>query len=97
MATLPTLSTTSIPKILSRNPESFETQKRDFVKKIPHSSALRIGVNYCKIRSTRLYAGLSEIEPDLNEDPVDRWRTNGIDSVCFLFCDFLRIHGLIFS
>ncbi|CAA2976253.1 photosynthetic NDH subunit of subcomplex B 5, chloroplastic [Olea europaea subsp. europaea] len=85
LPTLPTLSTTSIPKILSRNPESFETQKRDFVKKIPHSSALRIGVNYCKIRSTRLYAGLSEIEPDLNEDPVDRWRTNGIDSEDFKY------------
>jgi len=25
--------------------------------------------------------GLSEIEPDLNEDPIDRWRTPGISPV----------------
>ncbi|GLT99490.1 hypothetical protein SLE2022_169270 [Rubroshorea leprosula] len=29
-------------------------------------------------RLRRLNAGLSEIEPDLNEDPVDRWETNSV-------------------
>lgn len=39
-----------------------------------------------KYRLTRLNAaGLSEIEPDLNEDPVDRWATNGVSSVSFRF------------
>lgn len=38
--------------------------------------------------STRLYAGLTDIEPDLNEDPVDRWRTNGIEMVMFLFFQY---------
>ncbi|CAN0887157.1 hypothetical protein LINGRAHAP2_LOCUS15551 [Linum grandiflorum] len=34
--------------------------------------------------SSRLRAaGLSEIEPDLNEDPVDIWRTPGIDPEAF--------------
>lgn len=33
-------------------------------------------------RPTKLNrAGLSEIEPDLNEDPVDRWATNSVDPV----------------
>lgn len=31
-------------------------------------------------RSTKLHAaGLTEIEPDLNEDPRDRWATNGVE------------------
>jgi hypothetical protein len=25
---------------------------------------------------------LTEIEPDLQEDPVDKWRTNGVSPVC---------------
>lgn len=33
-------------------------------------------------------AGLSEIEPDLIEDPVDRWNNNGISSVCY-YSEFL--------
>lgn len=43
-----------------------------------NSSSRRIGF-------TRLYADLTQIEPDLNEDPVDRWATYGIDQVrhCF--------------
>ncbi|XP_010681716.2 photosynthetic NDH subunit of subcomplex B 5, chloroplastic [Beta vulgaris subsp. vulgaris] len=28
--------------------------------------------------STKLQAGLTDIEPDLNEDPRDRWATNGV-------------------
>lgn len=34
---------------------------------------------------TRLNAaGFAEIEPDINEDPLDRWETNSISPVCFL-------------
>lgn len=29
-------------------------------------------------------AGLADIEPDLNEDPKDRWATNGVDPVSIL-------------
>lgn len=25
---------------------------------------------------------LTEIEPDLQEDPIDKWRTNGVSPVC---------------
>lgn len=32
-------------------------------------------------KPTRLKAKLTEIEPDLQEDPIDRWRTNGVEPV----------------
>lgn len=34
--------------------------------------------------STQLKAGLTEIEPDLEEDPHDSWRTNGVDPVSLI-------------
>ncbi|XP_065863185.1 photosynthetic NDH subunit of subcomplex B 5, chloroplastic [Euphorbia lathyris] len=38
----------------------------------------------CRYSSTRLNAaGFTEIEPDLNEDPIDRWRTPGVDAEDF--------------
>ncbi|KAJ8549089.1 hypothetical protein K7X08_032796 [Anisodus acutangulus] len=50
------------------------------------SISSKIGTSCSGMRSsTRLYAGLTEIEPDINEDPVDRWRTNGIDIEDFVF------------
>lgn len=52
----------------------------------PCSISSKIGMKCVGYRSsTRLYAGLTDIEPDINEDPVDRWRTNGIDIVIFSF------------
>jgi len=36
-------------------------------------------------RLTRLAAGLTRIEPDLNEDPVDRWATPGVDGEDFKY------------
>ncbi|XP_039037466.1 photosynthetic NDH subunit of subcomplex B 5, chloroplastic-like [Hibiscus syriacus] len=42
-----------------------------------------------RISFTRLSAaGLSEIEPDLNEDPVDRWATNGVSSEDFKYGEY---------
>ncbi|WOL03147.1 photosynthetic NDH subunit of subcomplex B 5, chloroplastic [Canna indica] len=38
--------------------------------------------------STRLRAGLTEIEPDLEEDPHDRWRTNGVDAEDFVYGEY---------
>lgn len=77
LVTLPLLSSQSLAKILlsskvslselhSRNPSAHGNQGSILLKE------------HRKRSSTRLYAaGLSEIEPDLNEDFVDRWRTNG--------------------
>ncbi|KAF2313928.1 hypothetical protein GH714_020660 [Hevea brasiliensis] len=46
----------------------------------------RLGGRYS---STRLNAaGLSEIEPDLNEDPIDRWATPGIDPEDFKYGEY---------
>ncbi|KAB1218081.1 hypothetical protein CJ030_MR3G014509 [Morella rubra] len=40
-------------------------------------------------RPTKLNrAGLSEIEPDLNEDPVDRWATNSVDPEDFKYGEY---------
>ncbi|KDP40267.1 hypothetical protein JCGZ_02265 [Jatropha curcas] len=42
-----------------------------------------------RFNSTRLNAaGLSEIEPDLNEDPVDRWATPSIDPDDFIYGEY---------
>ncbi|KAG1334057.1 photosynthetic NDH subunit of subcomplex B 5, chloroplastic [Cocos nucifera] len=38
--------------------------------------------------STRLKAGLTEIEPDLEEDPHDSWRTNGVDPEDFKYGEY---------
>ncbi|OAY28034.1 photosynthetic NDH subunit of subcomplex B 5, chloroplastic [Manihot esculenta] len=50
----------------------------------------RLGSRYS---STRLNAaGLSEIEPDLNEDPIDRWATPGIDAEDFKYGEYDEHH-----
>uniref|UniRef100_A0A175YJ13 Uncharacterized protein n=1 Tax=Daucus carota subsp. sativus TaxID=79200 RepID=A0A175YJ13_DAUCS len=33
-------------------------------------------------------AGLADIEPDLNEDPKDRWATNGVDPDDFIYGEY---------
>ncbi|RRT49161.1 hypothetical protein B296_00034608 [Ensete ventricosum] len=38
--------------------------------------------------STRPRAGLTEIEPDLEEDPHDRWRTNGVSAEDFIYGEY---------
>ncbi|KAI3469677.1 hypothetical protein Pfo_026340 [Paulownia fortunei] len=84
--TVSVFATNSIPKILSQEKSEFyQTKKRDLTKRSPHSFFLRIGVDYGRNSSTRLFAGLSEVEPDLNEDPKDRWATNGIDEEDFIY------------
>ena len=39
--------------------------------------------------------GLTDIEPDLNEDPRDRWATNGIPQVCHFI--LLSISSFFFN
>ncbi|CAL9048995.1 unnamed protein product [Musa banksii] len=46
----------------------------------PSLGFLRMGMQRDR-SSTRPRAGLTEIEPDLEEDPHDRWRTNGVSAV----------------
>jgi hypothetical protein len=48
------------------------------------TSALGLRLKRLSWKPTRLKAALNEIEPDLQEDPVDRWRTNGVDPVSLL-------------
>ncbi|KAH9609038.1 hypothetical protein KSS87_007652 [Heliosperma pusillum] len=42
------------------------------------SLKLENGVKGRQRRFTKLHAGLSAVEPDINEDPIDRWATNGV-------------------
>ncbi|URD76600.1 hypothetical protein MUK42_25523 [Musa troglodytarum] len=50
----------------------------------PSLGFLRLGMQRDR-SSTRSRAGLTEIEPDLEEDPHDRWRTNGVSEVSSVF------------
>ncbi|XP_073046879.1 photosynthetic NDH subunit of subcomplex B 5, chloroplastic [Primulina eburnea] len=91
--TLSALPSSSIPKILSqKRSESYEIKKLDFIPSTPSSKSHGIGVNDGKNSSTRLFAGLSEVEPDLNEDPRDPWETNGIDSEDFVYGEYDQHH-----
>lgn len=38
---------------------------------------------------------LTEIEPDLREDPIDKWRTNGVSPVWSSFLGFLVLAALL--
>ncbi|KAG6516804.1 hypothetical protein ZIOFF_027284 [Zingiber officinale] len=64
---------------------------------VPHMESLkslgffRAGIGRVR-RSTRRRAGLTEIEPNLEEDPHDKWRTNGVSAVS----NFLLVLGLRF-
>lgn len=94
--TLSLLSTLSVPKTQSLKSELCHTKLKASFRSIPGRISLSISPKQGKISSTRLYAaGLSEIEPDLNEDPVDRWRTNGVDPVCLsqIFDQWVCVSG----
>lgn len=82
-ASLSVLSLNSVPKMGS-NPDPSVNRVRVLIQRNFGSIPSRFGSNYGKLSSRRLNAaGLSEIEPDLNEDPKDRWATNGISQVRF--------------
>ena len=73
------LSTTSLPRISpSSQPLEARVRARVSIQITPASTRqLKLFRNSWRLNA----AGLSEIEPDLNEDPVDRWGTNGISPV----------------
>ncbi|XP_015087274.1 photosynthetic NDH subunit of subcomplex B 5, chloroplastic [Solanum pennellii] len=78
--TLSLLSTIPVPNSV------LSTKRSVLFRGNPCSISSKIGTKCGGFRSsTRLYAGLTEIEPDINEDPVDRWRTNGIDIEDYVF------------
>ncbi|KAJ4767512.1 NAD(P)H dehydrogenase 18 [Rhynchospora pubera] len=54
--------------------------------------ALGLGLKRLSWNSTRLKAALTDIEPDLQEDPVDRWRTNGVDAEDFEYGKYDGAH-----
>ncbi|XP_015867616.3 photosynthetic NDH subunit of subcomplex B 5, chloroplastic [Ziziphus jujuba] len=75
-------STHSVPKISSSN--SLEPR-------ITVSN--RRSLDFGKRTWKRLKAaGLSEIEPDLNEDPVDRWATNSVSPEDFVYGKYDEHH-----
>lgn len=80
-SSLPVFSAVSTPKLSS---DSFvrtgiRVSNLNTLVTMPSSFYRNPGKNR---RSTKLNrAGLSEIEPDLNEDPVDRWGINSVDPV----------------
>ncbi|KAF9618663.1 hypothetical protein IFM89_002358 [Coptis chinensis] len=76
------LSTSTIPKIISKHNE---TRIKFPSNKCPNNHPLHF-ISSRNFSSTRLNsAGLSEVEPDLNEDKIDRWRTGGIDPEDFVY------------
>ncbi|KZV26319.1 NAD(P)H dehydrogenase 18 [Dorcoceras hygrometricum] len=90
---LSALPSTSIPKISSqKRPESWAIKRLDFIQSSACSKFCGIGVNYGNNSSTRLFAGLAEVEPDLNEDPKDPWATNGIDAEDFVYGKYDQHH-----
>ncbi|XP_009588828.2 photosynthetic NDH subunit of subcomplex B 5, chloroplastic-like [Nicotiana tomentosiformis] len=85
--TVSLLSTVPVPNpVLSTKSGESQLKYNVFFRGNPYSISLKIGTKCNGMRSsTRLYAGLTEIEPDINEDHVDRWRTNGIEIEDFVF------------
>lgn len=82
--TLSLVSKIPVPKLGSPKPERCQVKHRVFMNgNINPFSLNLIGRKHeGNKRARRLYAGFAEIEPDLNEDPVDQFRTNGISAVC---------------
>uniref|UniRef100_A0A5B6YI57 Putative NAD(P)H dehydrogenase 18 n=1 Tax=Davidia involucrata TaxID=16924 RepID=A0A5B6YI57_DAVIN len=86
--TLSVLSTNSVPRISSKL-DPCETRVRVSIQRTIGPIPFKYGANYSRRSSTRLNAaGLSEIELDLNEDPKDRWATNGISPEDFHYGEY---------
>lgn len=83
--TLSLVSKIPVPKLKSSKPERCQVKYRVFMNGNINSFSLNLGRKHEGKRSTRLHAGFAEIEPDLNEDPVDQFRTNGVAAVCLIY------------
>ncbi|XP_022974431.1 photosynthetic NDH subunit of subcomplex B 5, chloroplastic [Cucurbita pepo subsp. pepo] len=85
-SSLPVLSFNPLPKIIFKSSgisaTAFSNRSIPGINGI--SAAKLLGKSARGSRLRRLNAaGLSEIEPDLNEDPVDRWETNSVSAEDF--------------
>lgn len=77
-------SLSSVPK-LGFKPDPCTSRARVLVQRPLSSVKYGHGASYGRLSLKRLNAaGLADIEPDINEDPKDRWATNGVDPVSFL-------------
>ncbi|XP_052191132.1 photosynthetic NDH subunit of subcomplex B 5, chloroplastic [Diospyros lotus] len=84
---LSVLSANSTPKFCSSKPKQRGSSAGSSPQRSPAWITFRFfEKNRCSRGFTRLNAaGLSEIEPDLNEDPKDRWATNGVSAEEFVY------------
>ncbi|XP_021291521.1 photosynthetic NDH subunit of subcomplex B 5, chloroplastic [Herrania umbratica] len=90
-APLSVVSVNSVPKIRSKN---IESKVKVFNQREVSSVHLKVVRNHGgRSLLTRLNAaGLSEIEPDLNEDPIDRWATNSVSPEDFKYGEYDEHH-----
>ncbi|XP_057476115.1 photosynthetic NDH subunit of subcomplex B 5, chloroplastic-like [Actinidia eriantha] len=87
LTTLSVISANSVPKIGSSMPDPCDIRVRAPIQRNPGPISFKFNTN-CHRKSgyTRLNAaGFTEIEPDLNEDPRDRWATNGVSAEEFKY------------
>lgn len=82
-----TLSIPSIPKLATKSEQPANRIKVRSNTTCSTSFGIKYrtinnGCNSRKAKTRLNAAGLTDIEPDLNEDPVDRWENSGISDVC---------------
>ncbi|KAM5552935.1 photosynthetic NDH subunit of subcomplex B 5, chloroplastic [Rosa sericea] len=79
-----------LPKLSSKLSKTRLNVSSGHIHSLSNSSLL---VNLSKRSFTRLNAaGFAEIEPDLNEDPTNRWETNSISAEDFKYGDYDEHH-----
>ncbi|XP_019191245.1 PREDICTED: photosynthetic NDH subunit of subcomplex B 5, chloroplastic [Ipomoea nil] len=84
--TLSLVSKIPVPKLGSPKPERLcQVKHRVFMNGNIKPFSLNLGRKHEGKRPRKLHAGFAEIEPDLNEDPVDQFRTNGIAAEDFVY------------
>ncbi|KAF3339147.1 Photosynthetic NDH subunit of subcomplex B 5 [Carex littledalei] len=84
-AASPTRAIASFPPVRSKSISNGHVTTGVSSHEIP-TVALRSGLTtQLSWKPTRLKAKLTEIEPDLQEDPIDRWRTNGVEPEDFVY------------
>ncbi|XP_042480568.1 photosynthetic NDH subunit of subcomplex B 5, chloroplastic-like [Macadamia integrifolia] len=86
-------TSSSTPSVLFTNPVPIIISRSspEVVVRVPSKTLRSLHLSFRRNPngSTRLNAaGLSEIEPDLNEDKVDRWRTNGVSPEDYVYGEY---------
>ncbi|XP_062168510.1 photosynthetic NDH subunit of subcomplex B 5, chloroplastic [Alnus glutinosa] len=87
-SSLSVLSANSAPRVIS-NPLETRVSFLNLPKTLSPMPSKLCGNQWKNRRLTKLNrAGLSQIEPDLNEDPVDRWATNSVSPDDFKYGEY---------